>query len=68
MNLPESLAREIRRVSQLECLYRIADVPRENIECILSVIGDSLERGCLAIGAGDAVAQLDAIKELKGIE
>lgn len=65
MNIAESLAREIRRVSGIRQHYEaIGDAGK----FALMMIDGELEQACVASGTGDVTAIIRAHEGLKGID
>ncbi len=70
MNLPESLAREIRRVATLKCKYEaMADSnPLVMVGYATMMMDAALDNACAALGAGDVVKMIGANETLKEFE
>jgi hypothetical protein len=69
MNLPEKLAREIRRVTELRCQYEV--IGREQNVIVfpaMILMQASLEKACKAAGNSDPLVQIAALEDLKGYE
>lgn len=69
MNLAESLANEIARVSELRGTYAAMDgMPRINVKPVLYLIDASLLIAKSAVGSGNIVEMAKSIMDLKGFE
>lgn len=70
MNVAEGLARQIRRVTLLRCLYEAAGLADEKVIVApaLMMMDMALEAACVAAGSNDVVAVIRAHEELKGFE
>jgi len=69
MNVPEKLAREIRRVTELRCRYEeIGKLPNVIVGPAMMLMDAALEQACKAAGTLDAVAQIAAQQGLEGFE
>lgn len=70
MNLPEGLAREIRRVTELRCFYEKVgeESPRLIVEPAMILMDRALDTACEAFGSGDIIKMMAAHQELKGFE
>jgi len=70
MNLPESLAREIRRVATLKCKYEaMADNnPRVMVGYATMMMDTALDKACAALGNGDTAEMIGANETLKEFE
>lgn len=66
MNTVEKLSREIARVARLGALYeQLAFFPNTNTRPAVAVINATLEAAHVAIGDGDALTIIAAIKALE---
>jgi len=69
MNVPEKLAREIRRVTELRCRYEEVDkLPNVIVGPAMMLMDAALEQACKAAGVDDALIQMAALQELEGFE
>lgn len=69
MNVPEKLAREIARVTELRGQYASLDgMPGVNVKPLMFLIDQSLEVAKKAAGENDALTQIAALKTLEGFE
>jgi hypothetical protein len=69
MNLPEKLAREIRRVAELRCRYETIGKEQNIIVApAMMLMETSLNEACKAFGANDILMQMAALEDLKGFE
>ena len=67
MNLPEKLAREISRVTQLREQYiSLRSWPGVNVEPAIYMMEDALEKAKQAAGSPDIEGQISAVKDLEG--
>ena len=67
MNLPEKLAREIARVSELREQYSLfRGQPNINVEPAIFMMDDALEKAKQAAGSPDIEGQIREIKNLEG--
>lgn len=66
MNVPEKLAREIARVTELRGQYAELDgMPGVNVKFALHDMDTTLEQAKKAAGLNDAVEQIRALKHLE---
>lgn len=69
MNVPEKLAREIRRVTELRCQYEeVGKLPNVIVGPAVMLMDAALEKACKAAGLDDALVQIAALRELEGFE
>lgn len=69
MNLPEKLAREIRRVTELREQYRkLEGTPNVMVAPAMAMMNLALETACTAAGDDNVINQILALKELEGFE
>lgn len=69
MNVPEKLAREIRRVTELRCFYEeIGKTQNILVQPAMMLMDAALEQACKAAGLDDAPVQMSALQELEGFE
>lgn len=67
MNLPESLAREIGRVTELREQYQsMAGMPGINVAPAVVMMDAALERAKAASGSPDIEGQIHALNDLQG--
>lgn len=67
MNLPESLAGEIARVSALRSQYAALDgMPNVNVKPALAMMDAALQAAKKAVGTGDIAEQISALQGLSG--
>lgn len=69
MNVPEKLAREIRRVTELRGLYaEVGQMPHVIVGPAVMLMDAALEQACKAAGINDAKVQMAALQELEGFK
>lgn len=70
MNLPETLAREIRRVATLKCKYEaMADSnPQVMVGYATMMMDAALDKACVALGKSDTADMIGANETLKEFE
>ena len=69
MNLPEKLAREIRRVTELRGEYEEIDkLPNVIAGPAIMLMDAALEQACKAAGVDDPLVQMAALSDLQGFE
>ena len=69
MNVPETLAREIRRVAELRCQYEAIGKEQNIIVApAMMLMSAALDKACKAAGVSDVLVQLEALDDLKGFE
>lgn len=70
MTLPEKLAREIRRVTELRCRYASTGllIPggEASVRPAMAFMHAALERACVAAGSPDIQQQIAALQDLQG--
>ncbi len=67
MNLPEKLAREIARVTELRGQYaELVGMPGGNVRPVMFLIDHALEQAKLAAGSPDIEGQMAAVFDLEG--
>lgn len=66
-NLPETLALEIRRVTEIREQYRALDgMPGVNVGPVLALTERALTSACVAAGSDNIGDMIAAVKDLRG--
>lgn len=67
MNVPEKLAHELVRVTELRDAYRaMRGMPQVNVEAVIALLDTAIGQACAAAGCNDARIQIAALVCLEG--